>query len=454
MESFYVRYRNLLVLLVLLLVQVIGLAVQVRRTDSGRRTLDAADSPGVRLIRLWANAVVSPVERVVENSKTGVFGFWKNYIDLRHVRQQNQDLQDTVDRLRLEQAALLEDARQGQRLQAMLAFQQKYLYKTVVAQIIGSSGSGQSHVFYLDKGKADGLARDMAVISADGIVGKVREVFPRSAQVLVINDQTSGAGVILETTRTRGILRGNAEGEPQIVGILADQRIKPGEKVLTGGGDQIFPRGLPVGVVESVVPDPDRDGFINIIVKPAAHLDRLDEVLVITDTEPRFAPSQQKDIAASEEMKSSDAAALAEQRKAAAIMAERLPGLTDPNAPPPKPAEGKPGENGANPATPAPAVVPKIIPPQHPDRFTPGHAGEPDRQAPAGQAPSGQAPSGQAPPKPPSTRPSAAPGTRPAQATPGTTQPKPKSPAPTTPPPQGQEPEPPQPQTPQPQGNE
>jgi rod shape-determining protein MreC len=438
MESFYVRYRNLLVLLALLLVQVIGLAVQVRRTDSGRRTLDAADSSGVRLIRLWANAVVSPVELVVENSKTGVFGFWKNYIDLRHVRQQNQDLQDTVDRLRLEQAALLEDARQGQRLQTMLAFQQKYLYTTLPAQIIGTSGSNQSQDFTIDKGNDRGLKRDMAVITAEGIVGKVREVFPHSAQVLVINDQTSGAGVILETTRIRGILRGNAEGQPQIVGILADQRIKPGEKVLTGGGDQIFPRGLPVGVVEKVAPDPDRDGFINIIVRPAAHLDRLDEVLVITETEPRFAPAQQKDVAASEEQKSADAAALAEQRKASAIMAERLPGLTDPNAPP-KPAEGKPGENGANPATPAPAVAPKIIPPQHPDRFTPGHAGGPDQAA----------PSGQAGPEGPSARPPAAPGTKPAPLTPGATQPKPKSTAPTT-----QQPLPTQPQSPRPQGNE
>ena len=377
MESFVVRYRNLLVLLALLLVQIIGLAVQVRRIDAGRRTLDNVDSSGVRLIRLWANAIVSPVERVVEYSKTGVGGFWQSYIDLRHVRQQNRDLEDTVDRLRLEQAALLEDARQGQRLQAMLGFQQKYLYKTLPAQIIGSSGSDQSRVFYIDKGKSDGLVRDMAVISGDGIVGKIRDVFPNSAQVLVINDQTSGAGVILETTRIRGILRGNEQGQPQIVGILADNRIQPGENVLTAGGDQIFPRGLPVGVVEKVVNDPDRDGFINIIIKPAAHLDRLDEVLVITSTEPRFSPQEDKDIAASEALKSADAAALTEQRKASLIMAERLPGLTDPNAPP-KPAA--PGPGGA-PATPATAVVPKLLPPQHPDRFTPGHAVQPPAQA-------------------------------------------------------------------------
>ena len=386
MESFFVRYRNLIVLLILLVVQIVGLAMQVRRFASGHTLYDSPDSSGVRLIRLWANALVSPPERAVEHSKTGVGGFWENYIDLRHVRRENKDLQDTIDRLRLEQAALLEDARQGQRLQSILVFQQKYIYNTMPAQIIGTSGSDQSRIFTLDKGKNDGLARDMAVITADGIVGKIREVFPRSAQVLAINDQSSGAGVILETTRIRGILRGNAEGQPQIVGILADQRIKPGENVLTAGGDQIFPRGLPVGTVEKVVSDPDRDGFINVVIKPSAHLNQLDEVLVITSTEPRFSPQQQKDIATSDALKSAEAAEIAEKKKASEIMAERLPGLTDPNAPV-KPAGDKTA-NGAAPVTAAPA--PKILPPQHSDRFTPGNAG-------AGGA-SGSAAKGSAPP--------------------------------------------------------
>ncbi len=346
MESFFVRYRNLLVLLVLLLAQIIGLAMQVRRTASGRNTFDSGDGSGVRLIRLWANAVVSPPERAVQNSKTGAGSIWSNYFDLRHVRQENKDLQATVDRLRLEQAALLEDARQGQRLQAALNFQQKYLYSTVVAQVIGTSGSDQSRVFYIDKGKSDGLARDMAVITGDGIVGKVREVFPHTAQVLGINDQSSGAGVILESTRIRGILRGNAFGQPQIIGLLADQRIKPDEKVLTAGGDQIFPRGLPVGVVQKVVTDPDRDGFIEVVIKPAAHLDGLDEVLVITSTEPRFSDNQKKDLAMSQDLKGAEAAALADQKKASEIMAERLPGLTDPNASTPAANGTATGANG------------------------------------------------------------------------------------------------------------
>ena len=365
MESFFSRYRNLLVLLAILLAQIIGLAMQVRRTGGGQSTLDPGDGSGVRLIRLWANELVSPPERLIHATSLGATHLWQNYLDLRDVRNQNQDLQKTVDRLRLEQAALLEDARQGQRLQALNNFQEKYIYKTVAAQVFGSSGSQQSRVFYVDKGSADGLARDNAVITADGIVGKVRDVFPHTAQVLAINDQTSGAGAILETTRIRGILRGNANGQLELVDILADKRIQKGETVLTAGGDQIFPRGLPVGVVDKVVQDPERDSFIQVMVTPAAHLDRLDEVLVVTSTEPRFNAQQQKDLAASEEIKGAEAAQMKEQKKASEIMAERLPGLIDPNLPP----DQQPLHDNSNPN---PVAHPPLA--LHPDRFTPGNA--------------------------------------------------------------------------------
>jgi rod shape-determining protein MreC len=371
MESFFFRYRNLLVLLVLLVAQLLGLAMQVRRTAEGRNTYDPRDSQGVQLIRLWANAIVSPPERAVKDSKSGAGWIWQNYFDLRKVRQENKDLEAEVDQLRLEQAEMLEDVRQGQRLEALNGFQQKYLYKTVTAQVIGGSGSDLSRVFYLDKGKDAGILRDMAVITPEGIVGKVREVYPHSAQVLAINDQSSGAGVILEQTRIRGILRGNAEGQPAIVNILADSRIKPGEKVLTAGGDQIFPRGLPVGIVDKIEKDPERDGFIQVVVKPAARLNGLDEVLVVTDNEPRFNDQQLKDLAKSESDKGADAAALNEQKKAAEILEEKLPGLTDPNAP--KPGQKTGPTDDSNALIPAPG--PKLLTPQHSDRFTPGYSG-------------------------------------------------------------------------------
>jgi rod shape-determining protein MreC len=379
MESFFSRYRNLIVLLLVLLAQVIGLAMQVRKPAATQTAAlpvqSKPDGRGVLLIRLWAASLVTPFERGFHGVSEGAAGLWNNYVDLRHTREQNKELQATIDRLQLEEAELREDALEGQRLQGLVKFQEGYAYATTPAQVIGTSGSSQSRVLYLDKGSSDGLAPDMAVISSDGIVGKVRDVFAHSAQVLLINDQTSGAGVILEKTRIRGILRGNAAGQPQVINILSDQRIQPGEPVLTAGGDQIFPRGLPVGVVDKVVRDPERSGFIEVVVKPAAALQHLDEVLVITSLEAHFSKQQQADLETSEELKGAEAAAEAERKKAALELEERLPGLNDPNAP--QTQKNSAGADGkADPDAPPNPTAPKPLAAKHPDRFSPGGAGD------------------------------------------------------------------------------
>jgi rod shape-determining protein MreC len=417
MEPFFSRYRNLIVLSATLLLQVLGLAVQVRRpvavaanAPGGPAVHVTKDGQGVLLIRLWAASLVTPFERAIHGSGEGLSGLWNDYVDLRHTKDQNKELLQTIDRLRLEQAELREDALQGQRLQALMKFRENYIYQTVPAQVIGTSGSSQSRVIYLDKGSEDGLQPDMAVISSDGIVGKVRDVFAHSAQVLMINDQTSGAGVILETTRIRGILRGNTAGQPQVINILADQRIQPGEHVLTAGGDQIFPRGLPVGVVEKVMREPERGSFINVVVNPAADLQHLDEVLVITSLDAHLSAQQQADLDTSEKVMGAEAAAEAERKKAALEMEERLPGLKDPNAPATAPVLGPDGKPVV-----APPVAPKPIPALHPDRFSPGGVTEPvagngndSQDAPAdGNAPSKMA-APKAQPKPQSAQPDSA----------------------------------------------
>ena len=246
MESFFSRYRNALVLIAVLLAQVIGLAVQVRRPDQ-----DAPDKGSVRLIRSWVVNSVTPPEMFFHWIGKSIRGTWSNYVDLIHIRKQNKDLKSELDRLHLEEDSLAEDARQGQRLQALLGFKEKYIYQTVAAQVIGTSGTEQSHVLLIDKGSQDGIKPDMPVITPDGIVGKTRDVFRHTSQVLEISDATSGAGVILEKTRIRGVLRGDSWGQPEIVNVSPDERIQNGESVLTSGGDAIYPRGLSVGTVRS-----------------------------------------------------------------------------------------------------------------------------------------------------------------------------------------------------------
>jgi rod shape-determining protein MreC len=328
------RYKNILFLVAVLVAQIIGLAVQVRRPNP-----NGGDAPAVRLIRYWAIGVMSPPEKAIHGSGSGARSLWSNYLDLRHVRRQNQELTDQVRRLQLEQATLLEDARQGQRLQTLLAFKEHYIYSTVPAEVIGTSGTDQSRILYIDKGAKDGLKPDMAVITPDGIVGKLKDVFANTSQVLVISDQTSGAGVVLESTRLRGVLRGNALGQPQIINMLPDERVKPGERVVTSGGDQIYPRGLPVGVVDQVVPDTSNPPFMDILIKPAANLGHLEELLVITQAGDQMPEKEKQDLAQS----AAEGAIAATQQRASDILAERLPGLNNPGAladAPPAPDHG------------------------------------------------------------------------------------------------------------------
>jgi len=277
MENFFTRYKNPLVLMAFLVVQVIGLATQVRRPDKS----GVSTSEGPRLIRVWTVTAITPFERALVSTGHFFRNTWNNYVNLHDVRRQNRELQAEIDRMRLEQVRLRADAEQSRRLQALLEYKERYIGATVAAQVIGSSGSAQARVIYIDKGSRAGLKQDMAVITPDGIVGKVRDVYPFSSQVLLINDRESGAGVIMEDSRLQGVLRGKDMGELHVNDILADETVAQGERVITSGGDRIYPKGLPVGTVTAVVADSDSP-FWSITLKPAADLNRLEDVLVVT----------------------------------------------------------------------------------------------------------------------------------------------------------------------------
>jgi len=294
------RYRNVSILGAAIFLQLVGLAVQIKRRTENHST---------RLIRVWTVAAITPLEKNIVRVQTGVSSVWNNYLYLRGVRQQNRELQDQIQQLQLEQVRLRQDAEQARRLQALLGFKEQFIDKTTAAQVIGSSGSEQSHIVYLDKGSSDGIAPDMAVISAQGIVGKVIQVFRHTSQVLLINDQSSGVGTILEQSRLQGVLKGKATGELVLDKIMPEEEVKPGDRVLTSGGDQIFPKGLPVGTVAGITRASD---FLTVTIRPAASLNHLEEVLVITKKQER-----EPAISAAAPLRTAD------------ILAQRLPSVPD-----------------------------------------------------------------------------------------------------------------------------
>jgi rod shape-determining protein MreC len=315
MESVLGRYRNLIVLVGVLFAQVLGLAVQVKRTT---------DSESTRLIRVWVVGMVAPLEKVLVWTETSTANIWHDYFYLRGVRVENRALKEQIEQMRLQQVRMSQDADQAHRLQALLGFKEQFISQTMAAQVIGGSGSDLSHLIYIDKGYNDGIRPDMAVITGDGIVGKVLRADRANrhvAQVLLINDQTSGVGAILDKTRLQGILRGSPSGEVVLEKVMSDETVPVGELVLTSGGDSIFPKGLVIGRVAKVTPGGEL--FLNIRVRPAADLSKLEEVLVVTKIDERQIEPDQTNTA-----------------RAVDILAERLPTV------PPKPENA---ERTANP---------------------------------------------------------------------------------------------------------
>jgi rod shape-determining protein MreC len=266
METLLARYRNITVLALAIFAQLLLLGYQIRSDRD------------VRLIRVWGVTAITPVARVVHGVHESVAALWSNYIWLRGARQQNERLRAEIGRLKLENQALRNSLEAAERLKILTAYQQNILSETTVASVIGAGANPNSRVIFLDKGAGSGVKTGMAVITPDGIVGRVQSVFPGSSLVQLIDDTNSAVGVILETSRAHGILKGAGLNEGRIDYVPNEEKVDPGERVYTSGEDRIYPKGLLAGIVLECRQGRD---FKEITVRSAARLDRLEEVLVV-----------------------------------------------------------------------------------------------------------------------------------------------------------------------------
>ena len=306
--------RGRTVLALLLGGQLLLLAWQVRTPNGG----------GVRLVRTWSVEAMLPLERASRAMVNGAGGFFGHYVALRGAEQQAQALRAQVAQLELQNAELREQARELPQLAALLKFQTAFQLKTQAAAVLSTGASADAQTLVLDRGANAGFRRNMAVITPQGIVGKLTAVLGSSAVVLPVTDPESGVGAAIGPQGVNGILRGLAPGRAELRDILKDETVTAGMAVVTSGEDQVFPKGLPIGAVTAV--HASTDGvFRTASVKLAADLGRLAQVLVITAQIPT--PASEPSAGAT----------------AAAIRQEQLPGLPAPAAGLPQPAKAAPG---------------------------------------------------------------------------------------------------------------
>jgi rod shape-determining protein MreC len=266
------KHRSLTLLAVVLVAQMLMLAVQIK-----------VDSRG-RLIRVWAISAAYPFERSGAWGFGKVRGVWNHYFALRNTVEENEALRIENDALKLTISQLQTRAAEADRLAGILDFKQTHEQVPMVgARVIAASAGTASRTIEVDRGERDGIRRNMAVITPDGAVGKVIEVYRDSAQVLLLTDKEGGAGAMLVDSRTQGVVGGTGEPMIQMKYVANEDTVNVGEKIVTSGMDKIFPRNIPVG---TVVESKSGTTFKQIRVEPAARLDRLETVIVLLSQEP------------------------------------------------------------------------------------------------------------------------------------------------------------------------
>lgn len=268
MENFLNRYRNPTVLLLVIFAQLLLLAFQVKNDQD------------VRVIRVWTVSAVTPFARVAEWLRGGSVGFVRDYILLHDTHQENRRLQAEVDRLKLENNFLKNELNTADRAKALAVFQSHTPSKTLAANVIANGAGSNSKVVFVDRGSSAGVQKGMAVVTPDGIVGKVIASYPTSSEVLLITDPDFAAGVVSQKTLVHGTLKGQGTPMCKVDYVPPEEKLAPGDWLYTSGDDRIFPRGLPVGVVKVVRPG---QPFQEVYAEPSGMQRGLEDVLILIE---------------------------------------------------------------------------------------------------------------------------------------------------------------------------
>jgi len=266
LQIFILRHRAFFILLAVLAAQLLLVSAQITRNQK------------VRLIQVWAVAVLDPFERLLHGAAETTTSSWRTYRGLLETHEQNLELQVQLVTARAEIQQLTEQAAEARRLRELLEFKGRLPFQTVAAEVIASSPGEASKAIYIDKGTDAGLVPDLAVITAAGVVGKTIAIFPHSSQVILMTDTSSGVASALEKSRVQGIAKGGGQNLCELHYVMNESSVGIGETVLTSGLDQVFPKGLPVGTVARVG---EGNIYKTIQLKPAVALDRLESVLVV-----------------------------------------------------------------------------------------------------------------------------------------------------------------------------
>jgi rod shape-determining protein MreC len=219
--------------------------------------------------------------------------------DVLTVQKQNKMLRNEVEQLRAQNVKANEYAAENVRLRELLGYKNSATqFDLVVARVIGRESATWTRMIVIDRGTQDGVDKNMAVVTARGLVGVVTEAGPVSAKVEMILDARTSVGALVQRSRVAGIIEGSPDNvrQPRLINIPRNEDVQDGDVIVTSGFGGVYPKGLMIGTVESV--HNDAGGLLKYaVVEPAVDFQRLEDVAVIVASreappEPLLPPKQ------------------------------------------------------------------------------------------------------------------------------------------------------------------
>lgn len=244
-------------------------------------SLTTRETARTGFLRTLVLDVLTPAEELVDLAVEGVGSVWSGYFWLVDIRVENERLRAEVAQLQMEIDRNREGLMEAERLRGFLGLESVDHGRQLIARVIGNDTTISRRHVRINKGSRDGLEIDTPVMTADGIVGRVIYTGHFAAVVQLVTDVQSAVGVIARTNRIQGIARGTGSRDLQLEYPDDETELVAGDELITSGTDQIYPKGLPVGVVASMgeVRDLMKIGRI----EPSADLGRLEEVVCLLD---------------------------------------------------------------------------------------------------------------------------------------------------------------------------
>jgi rod shape-determining protein MreC len=241
-------------------------------------------------VRTFVQTTLEPLEGAITRVAQNVASRTEQSQSLQALQARNAELESLNNKLMVDNVRLREVERENELLRQLLNYtrsnpQLSYQTTTVIGRSIGVDPTNLLYFVYVDVGARDGVAENMPVITDRGLVGRVTAVGPNSAQVLMLIDPASAVNALIQNSRVTGLVRGNIDGTLTMERIPQNEKVNPGDIVLTSGLGGNFPDKLVIGQVTEVMKR-DQDMFQTARIRPTVDFGKLETMLIVTSFKP------------------------------------------------------------------------------------------------------------------------------------------------------------------------